>query len=170
MSNDIRLTRLKLEAIEIDSRFDAETRKIFSEFKLNESQLNEGIIDTIKEKVSQMFGVAQKNPEALKAKIDNMEQQLRAQGKDKELDAVNSFMERLKRNLSTSFNEFPLWGQIAIRAAVLGVLIGLGGGAVSAGAAIFVTALSAPALLQAIVQLVKTMLGGGRKEPSQGTV
>jgi uncharacterized membrane protein YjjP (DUF1212 family) len=163
MSNDIRLTRLKLEAIEIDSRFDAETRKIFSEFKLNESQLNEGIIDTIKEKVSQMFGVAQKNPEALKAKTDNMEQQLRAQGKDKELDAVNSFMERLQRNLSTSFNEFPLWLMIAIKAAVFGVLFGLGAGA---GAAVFVAALSAPALLQAIVQLVKTMLGAGRKEPS----
>jgi len=168
MSNDIRLTRLKLEAIEIDSRFDAETRKIFSEFKLNESQLNEGLMDTITNKFKQMVGVAQNNQDAVKEKADNMEQQLRAQGKDKEIDAVNSFIERLKRNLSTSFDEFPLWLMLAIKATLFVIMFG--GANVPMAAATIAGVLSSPALLQAIVQVIKTMLGGGRKEPSQATV
>jgi hypothetical protein len=173
MSNDIRLTRLKLEAIEIDSRFDDETRKIFSEFKLNESQLNEGLLDTIKEKIKQMFGVAQKNPEALKAKVDNMEQQFRAQGKDAELEKINSFVERFKRNFFAidDGSVGTLVAALSLKATMLSVILPIFSQGVEPSTVLQAMAwLNAPMAINAIVALFRTLMGKGQVEPKQATV
>lgn len=167
MSNDIRLTRLKLEAIEIDSKFNEETRKIFTEWKLDESQLNEGLLDTIKDKFAKMLGMAKDNPEAVKAKVDNMEAQLRAQGKDELVDKTNSFMERFGRNFPSNAGE-----SMIVMMALKGVIFGLWTAAtvgVGAGAVVF-GVLTSPMALQALYALAKTIMGGGYKEPEQANI
>ena len=164
MSNDIRLTRLKLEAIEIDSKFNEETRKIFTEWKLDESQLNEGLLDTIKDKFAKMLGMAKDNPEAVKAKVDNMEAQLRAQGKDELVDKTNSFMERFMRNMDGGNKLSNFTVNFALKGVVFGLLSANAG--VAQMATVFAI-LSAPLALQALYSVAKTILGGGYKEPEQ---
>jgi hypothetical protein len=168
MSNDIRLTRLKLEAIELNSKFDAETLSAINEWGINEStQLNEGILDTIKEKLAKIIPFAKSNPEALKQKVQNQEEQLRAQGKDAQVEKVNSFIERFKRNFADEQNFFTFG--MSMKAIIFGLwTAGTPDLGPAAGAAVF-AALNVPTAVSGLIALYKTLMGKGQVEPKQAT-
>jgi hypothetical protein len=110
MSNDIRLTRLKLEAIEINSKLSPELQELFRNNLQESSQINENkMIDWFKSKVMSYFDKHQaddiaKELPTLKQKEENAKQQAIAQGKEQAVDKLQQGMEQIKSEFKTDEN------------------------------------------------------------------
>jgi hypothetical protein len=110
MSNDIRLTRLKLEAIEINSKLSSSLQELFRNNLQESSQINENkMIDWFKSKVMSYFDKHQaddiaKELPALKQKEENAKQQAIAQGKEQAVDKLQQGMDQIKSEFKTDEN------------------------------------------------------------------
>ena len=87
MNNDIRYTMLVLEGLEINHRMDSDVRDMIRGLMVESEQLDEGILDTIKEKASAFADKVKDSAKnilpSITQKFDNVLAQVRAkQGDD----------------------------------------------------------------------------------------
>ena len=139
MSNDIRLTRLKLEAIEINSKLSSKLQESFRNDLPESSQLNENkLTDWVKSKVMGFFqshkGDVSAELPAINQKIENAKEQLKAQGKEEVVDKLEQGLKQIEakyKNRTSSNNRFVITMAVGTMYSLLALL------AVPAGAVIF---------------------------------
>jgi len=96
MNNDIRYTMLVLEGLEINHRMDSEVLDMIRGLMVESEQLDEGILDTIKDKASafadKVKGSAKNILPSIAQKFDNVLAQVRAKQGDEAADAIETEM------------------------------------------------------------------------------
>jgi hypothetical protein len=96
MNNDIRYTMLVLEGLEINHRMDSDVLDMIRGLMVENSQINEGILDTIKDKTAEFankISNSAKNilPSIMK-KYENVLSQVRAKQGEETADAIEDAM------------------------------------------------------------------------------
>jgi hypothetical protein len=98
MNNDIRYTMLVLEGLEINHRMDSEVLDMIRGLVVESSQLDEGVLDTIKDKAAafadRVKGSAKNILPSITQKFDNVLAQVRAKQGDEAADAIESEMNK----------------------------------------------------------------------------
>ena len=98
MNNDIRLTMLVLEGLEINHSMDPEIAELVRGLMVEGSQLDEGILDTIKEKAAAFADKVKDNAKnilpSITKKFDNVLAQVRAKQGDEAADAIETEMSK----------------------------------------------------------------------------
>jgi len=98
MNNDIRLTMLVLEGLEINHSMDPEIAELVRGLMVEGSQLDEGIIDTIKEKAAAFADKVKDNAKnilpSITKKFENVLAQVRAKQGDEAADAIETEMSK----------------------------------------------------------------------------
>jgi len=96
MNNDIRYTMLVLEGLEINHRMDSEVLDMIRGLMVESSQLDEGVLDTIKDKAAafadKVKGRAKNILPSITQKFDNVLAQVRAKQGDEAADAIETEM------------------------------------------------------------------------------
>jgi len=96
MNNDIRYTMLVLEGLEINHRMDSEVLDMIRGLMVESEQLDEGVLDTIKEKASAFADKVKDSAKnilpSITQKFDNVLAQVRAKQGDEAAEAIESEM------------------------------------------------------------------------------
>jgi len=98
MNNDIRYTMLVLEGLEINHSMDSEVLDMIRGLMVESEQLDEGIIDTIKDKAAAFADKVKDSAKnilpSITQKFDNVLAQVRAKQGDEAADAIESEMSK----------------------------------------------------------------------------
>jgi len=96
MNSDIRYTMLVLEGLEINHRMDSEVREMIRSLMVESEKLDEGVLDTIKEKAANFADKVKDSAKnilpSITQKFDNVLAQVRAKQGDEAADAIESEM------------------------------------------------------------------------------
>ena len=98
MNNDIRYTMLVLEGLEINHRMDSEVLDMIRGLMVESEQLDEGVLDTIKEKASAFADKVKDSAKnilpSITQKFDNVLAQVRAKQGEETADAIEDEMRK----------------------------------------------------------------------------
>jgi len=98
MNNDIRYTMLVLEGLEINHSMDSEVLDMIRGLMVESEQLDEGILDTIKDKAAAFADKVKDSAKnilpSITQKFDNVLAQVRAKQGDEAADAIESEMSK----------------------------------------------------------------------------
>jgi hypothetical protein len=96
MNSDIRYTMLVLEGLEINHRMDSEVREMIRSLMVESEKLDEGVLDTIKEKAANFADKVKDSAKnilpSITQKFDNVLAQVRAKQGDEAADAIETEM------------------------------------------------------------------------------
>ena len=98
MNNDIRYTMLVLEGLEINHRMDSEVLDMIRGLVVESSQLDEGVLDTIKDKAAAFADRVKDSAKnilpSITQKFDNVLSQVRAKQGEETADAIEDEMRK----------------------------------------------------------------------------
>jgi hypothetical protein len=98
MNNDIRYTMLVLEGLEINHRMDSDVLDMIRGLMVENEQLDEGVLDTIKEKASAFADKVKDSAKnilpSITQKFDNVLAQVRAKQGEETADAIEDEMRK----------------------------------------------------------------------------
>jgi hypothetical protein len=98
MNNDIRYTMLVLEGLEINHRMDSDVRDMIRGLMVESAQLDEGVLDTIKDKAANFAEKVKDSAKnilpSITQKFDNVLAQVRAKQGEETADAIEDEMRK----------------------------------------------------------------------------